>query len=254
MAYTWTPTVSGLVEVRVSGLSADLDLIVMQEVGDGCSQDSQASCIGFSARGGTIEEVLEFDAQAGETYYIIVDGFAGAVGNFTVEVRSTKQHVVLNERGGYAADADYLEILNTGACPVNYNGLVVEHYGTCDTARQTVTFTGMSNLPGGQTARVVESGAVAGRDITFNSCDLMYGDPSYTAICDGVCNRSTCGNLLDLLSASDVTTGHPDILTCASFTPAPVNVNPMTNGQSLNRVDFAPGYLQSNWAIGPASP
>ena len=73
-AYGFQPLVSGEVTVSLSGLSGDLDLFVLE--GD-CDA---ARCITYGN-----DEVV-FQAVAGETYYLVVDGWHGAVSDYTISV------------------------------------------------------------------------------------------------------------------------------------------------------------------------
>jgi len=73
-AYTFVPSVGGQVDVSLSDLSADLDLFI---VAPGCNA---ANCLAYG------DETVSFDAVAGELYYIVVDGYEGAVGDYTISV------------------------------------------------------------------------------------------------------------------------------------------------------------------------
>ena len=68
--------------VELTGLSADLDLFVLDgSVGD-CDP---AQCLEYSAGVGTADESATFvAAAAGDVFYVAVDGFAGAVSDYTV--------------------------------------------------------------------------------------------------------------------------------------------------------------------------
>lgn len=77
VAYEFVAASSGAVDLALSGLSADLDLFVLQDGGAGCEA---MDCIA----GGS--DALQFDATIGETYYLVVDGVAGAVSDFTLDV------------------------------------------------------------------------------------------------------------------------------------------------------------------------
>jgi hypothetical protein len=81
---TWhefTPSCDGPVTVSLSGpANQDLDLLVL--VGE-CAGDAE-TCAGISAELGSVETVT-FDAVVGTTYYIVVEGFDGAAGAYTLE-------------------------------------------------------------------------------------------------------------------------------------------------------------------------
>lgn len=75
-AYSFTPNVSGTATVSLSGMSADLDLFVLSS-GGGCNA---SNCIvGFDDGG-------SFSIVAGQTYYLVVDGYQGAVSNYYLQL------------------------------------------------------------------------------------------------------------------------------------------------------------------------
>jgi cysteine-rich repeat protein len=76
-AYRFVADVTGDVTVSLSDLDVDLDLFVVSESGAGCDA---AGCVSHG------DSTLTFAATAGETYYVIVDGFNGASGSYTVDV------------------------------------------------------------------------------------------------------------------------------------------------------------------------
>ena len=67
--------------ISLTGLSDDLDLYLL--AGDQCDG---AACIGGSWNSGSNDEELEFEGEAGESYVLAVDGWAGAVSDFVLEV------------------------------------------------------------------------------------------------------------------------------------------------------------------------
>jgi len=79
-----TGTTSEGVTVSVTGLSADLDLIVMESAGLGC--DPGLPCVGYSAAGGTTDESVSFISQANTDYYLVVEGYNLAVSPYTLDV------------------------------------------------------------------------------------------------------------------------------------------------------------------------
>ena len=76
-AYTFIPDVSGPVQVVLSGMLADLDIFVLDEAGGVCEA---TNCLSYE------NNTVTFDAQAGHTYYLVVDGYRGAVGDYTIAV------------------------------------------------------------------------------------------------------------------------------------------------------------------------
>ena len=76
------PQTSGEVTVTLSGLTADLDLFVLPAADDDpCDADA---CLSSSTNGGSSSETVTFSAVAGRHYFLVVDGFQGAVSPFTL--------------------------------------------------------------------------------------------------------------------------------------------------------------------------
>ncbi len=80
--YTFVPPADGPVLIDLSGLSADLDLFVSEEVSGACDADRCSS----STRGGTTAEQLLIAGTAGVTYTVVVDGVDGATSDFDLAV------------------------------------------------------------------------------------------------------------------------------------------------------------------------
>ncbi len=78
--YTIVPG-AGPVTVDLTGLSADVDLIVTTDGGGACDP---SSCVGSSGEGGTDPERVEFIAQSNTTYYVVVDGYDSATSGYTL--------------------------------------------------------------------------------------------------------------------------------------------------------------------------
>ena len=80
--YTLVPAVSGTVTVDLTGLTADLDLFVTTGSAGSCDGNQ---CVAQSGTQGNANESLSFTATAGTTYYVVADGYDGAVGSFDIE-------------------------------------------------------------------------------------------------------------------------------------------------------------------------
>jgi len=82
--YVFTPTTSGSVDIvlDING-SVDLELLLVGESGGDC--DAAGACLGTSQTE-VSPETITFNANAGTTYYIIVDGYAGDAGSFSLSV------------------------------------------------------------------------------------------------------------------------------------------------------------------------
>ncbi|HCP46431.1 MAG TPA: hypothetical protein DIU15_10330, partial [Deltaproteobacteria bacterium] len=77
--YSYVAQSTGEVTVELTSVQSgeDLDVYVMQDVGGGCLADE---CISYGNTSTT------FNAAAGETYFISVDGYQGSEGDFTLEI------------------------------------------------------------------------------------------------------------------------------------------------------------------------
>ena len=75
--YAFRPEVSEDVTICLDGMSEDLDIFVVQDVGGGCDGNN---CVGYSNTCATIS------ATAGETYYLVVDGYQDAESFYDIEV------------------------------------------------------------------------------------------------------------------------------------------------------------------------
>ena len=90
--YAFTAVESGEHIVALSGMSADLDVFVL-DANLGCRS---GSCIGNGDTG------VEWSATAGHTYHIVVDGFKGAQSDYTIELAGPPHFIVkLKSSGTY---------------------------------------------------------------------------------------------------------------------------------------------------------
>lgn len=88
IVYSYSPGATNEgVMIELTGLSADLDLIVLAEDGSGCSPD--LDCLEWSYAGGASDEQIVFQALANQTYYVVVDGFAGAESSYALTFSCT---------------------------------------------------------------------------------------------------------------------------------------------------------------------
>jgi hypothetical protein len=72
------------VTVTLSGMTADLDLIVVGGTASG-GCDPHGACVGASATTSPTEQV-SFTAAAGGSYYVVIDGYQDATSDFAVQV------------------------------------------------------------------------------------------------------------------------------------------------------------------------
>jgi murein DD-endopeptidase MepM/ murein hydrolase activator NlpD len=85
IAWTWTAAVSESVSAALTGLGADLDLFVL----DGAGCDAPGSCPGASTNPESSDESVTWNAVAGQTYTLAVDGWEGATSSFTLSLACT---------------------------------------------------------------------------------------------------------------------------------------------------------------------
>src|SRR5437773_1158035 len=88
--FQWTPTVSGTATIQTCGAGTNFDTVLYMrsgvcsggpEVVSGCNDDTCPNSSGLFRASRIMPTVT-----AGQTYYIFVDGFGGAQGNFTLTV------------------------------------------------------------------------------------------------------------------------------------------------------------------------
>jgi len=76
-AYRFDAPGSFNVTVKLIGETAQTDLLILRDDGHGCNP---LDCIAWGLK------KVTFPAEAGETYFFVVDGYAGAQGSFDIEV------------------------------------------------------------------------------------------------------------------------------------------------------------------------
>jgi hypothetical protein len=81
VAYSFAATTSGEATFVLDGLSSDLDLFGLQDLGTGCDP---AGCLDFSTSGGNTAESVTITVNAGQTYYIVVEGWNNNEGPYTL--------------------------------------------------------------------------------------------------------------------------------------------------------------------------
>lgn len=72
MVYEFKPNVSGVASLELRGMSADLDLFVLR------GQCTSGNCLAFG------DQSTIFPIAAGQTYFVVVDGYKGAESNYTL--------------------------------------------------------------------------------------------------------------------------------------------------------------------------
>ena len=81
VVHSFTTTEEGLVDIQLTGLSANLELFLL-------SSCDRGSCLAFSQNSSLGDESISTVLPPG-TYYIVVDGFNGAVGDYTLQLNCT---------------------------------------------------------------------------------------------------------------------------------------------------------------------
>lgn len=84
IAYHFSTPVNEPVTIGVTGVGADLDLFVQSS--DACDGSGAVTC---STNPDASEEWVSFDAAAGATYTVVVDGWDGATSGFTLSASCT---------------------------------------------------------------------------------------------------------------------------------------------------------------------
>ncbi len=118
--YAITPNVDGRAFVTLAG-AAGWDAVLYARTACG-NADSEISCSDSFVPGTPGEETLQFPVFAGETYFFFVDGYMGATGAFTLDVRvSPKQCGNGVIEGDEECDDgnDIDEDLCTNSCTIN---------------------------------------------------------------------------------------------------------------------------------------
>jgi hypothetical protein len=83
--YKITPANSGTVSLTLSGLTNDVDLQVFASAPGGACDPYGPGCITASSNTGTSGEIATFAAQAGKTYYVVVDSYGTYSASFSLQ-------------------------------------------------------------------------------------------------------------------------------------------------------------------------
>ena len=85
LIYTFTASSqSEWLSVDLTGLSADVDLLVLEDSGSGCETDLE--CVEVSTSPNNQSEQVEFQTSPGATYYVVVDGWQGASTSYSLQI------------------------------------------------------------------------------------------------------------------------------------------------------------------------
>lgn len=86
IAYEFATNIDEPVTLSLTGLSGDLSLQILDS-----SLCSTSDCLGQSDQSATSDETITFNAQAGHIYTVVIDGYEGAVCNFTLSATCSGQ-------------------------------------------------------------------------------------------------------------------------------------------------------------------
>ena len=84
--YRLQPAGTGSITVTLTDMTRDVDLLVLAKAGPGACNPRNPGCLATSANFGTADESVTFAAQAGETYYLVVDSYGYRNASFTLAV------------------------------------------------------------------------------------------------------------------------------------------------------------------------
>ncbi len=104
IVHTFTLTEAGTVAIDLTGLSANLELFLL-------SSCDRGSCMAYSQNAGTANEQIVRPLAAG-TYYVVVDGYNGAISNYNLTVSC----------GGQSCNLSYVPTGTTDASCGQNNG------------------------------------------------------------------------------------------------------------------------------------
>jgi hypothetical protein len=106
--YRWTPTVSGTASFETCGTGTNFDTVLYVREGD-CRNSGDLSCNDdapcATANSPDQASHISLAVTAGQTYFIVVDGYNGGFGNFSLKVTPPAGTVVGDSDGDGVADA-----------------------------------------------------------------------------------------------------------------------------------------------------
>lgn len=82
-AYVFDPGFDMDVRLSLTGLSADLDVYLLRDLGQGCVP---GNCVDSSVFGGSTDDQIEVSVLGGRRYYVVVDGYLGAVSDYGLQL------------------------------------------------------------------------------------------------------------------------------------------------------------------------
>ena len=129
IAWTFTPTTSEEVTVAFNPYSynPDHDLFILEDTGGGCDA---TDCIESG------DTTVSFNAVSGTTYYVVVDGYNGDAGSFTIDVNCASSGPtvapgdvviteIMNNVDGADDGKEWFEVLNTTFADIDLDGWTI---------------------------------------------------------------------------------------------------------------------------------
>jgi hypothetical protein len=120
VSWVFTPDFDGVVEIELSGLSQDLDVQALVDIpGTGCDPDD---CVANGWNPPPQPEAMDWFAFAGTPYYVVIDGWQGAVSNFTMTVTCSPSSETdcsdnIDNDGDGDIDCNDIDCLGEPSCP-----------------------------------------------------------------------------------------------------------------------------------------
>jgi hypothetical protein len=216
--YKITPEVSGTMTLDLTGLSADLDLLLYDDI---CN--TSCAHLAISQLGGSASEQIVYNSiVGGTTYYILVREFNGAESTFNLEVDCP---------AGCACttSVDYVEAVSNGEVCIGSTGsyLIQPVTGGNTSPGATVTY----SLNGGSNQTVVLDGAGMA---TISDTPSSVGNPASTIALSKI-EFSTCNIVLDT-DAEFAANGFP-----TSFSVVSNNGLACVGGTGIYTITGSPG-------------
>jgi hypothetical protein len=189
VVYPFTPPANGMYTVTLDGMTANLDLIVVENT-SAFTCDSASACVGSSTNTGTTNESVTFTGDTSHTFYVAVDGVAGATSPYHVKLASASCPPPKCTDGFYSMSCSSLVLSNRNDTSGSTSS--VTSWGPtaspCDTGLTGPEFAHFFSPTGPGPYTVTMNGLAANLDLIVletsseSSCD-------FTSACIGVGNN-----------------------------------------------------------------
>jgi hypothetical protein len=147
VVYPFTPPANGMYTVTLDGLTANLDLIVLNNTSPFVCSSSSACLnpVGSGTNTGTASESVTFAADTSHGYFIAVDGVAGAVSPYHLMMTSSSCPAPICRDGFDALSCTNISLTNRNDASGSTSD--VTSWGTCDTGTNGPEFVHMFTPP-----------------------------------------------------------------------------------------------------------